>query len=116
MTLQIVIEDNRFRVEWQGYSMCWLPNTMSNSKSILVFLRLLQDERGKPVLTFQDLSVLFDSDNRQASSGHMERFRECGSDFLSFLTRKRKVDSQVVEALTQELLHDPLAEIGFSSE
>jgi hypothetical protein len=51
-----------------------------------------------------------DSQKRQASSGHVERFRECGSDFLCFLTRKRKVDSQVVEAVLDELLDTPLAE------
>jgi len=112
MTLTVEREDNRFRVEWQGYSIDWLPDTPSNRKSILVFLRLLRDDIGKRVFTFGELSVLFDSDNRQAASGHVERFRKCGSDFLRFLTRKRKVDSQVVEAVTQALLHDPLAEIG----
>jgi len=112
MALQIVVEDNRFRVEWQGYSIGWLPDTISNRKAILVFLRLLQDEKGKPAFTFRELSVLFGGNSRQAASGHVERFRQCGSDFLCFLTRKRKVDSQVVEVLTQELLHDPLAEIA----
>jgi transposase-like protein len=112
MTLKVLREDNRFRVEWQGYSTDWLPDTMSNRKAILVFLRLLQDERDKPLFTFRELSVLFDGNNRQAASGHVERFRQCGSDFLRFLTRKRKVDSQVVEVVIQELLHDPLAEIG----
>ena len=111
MTLTVLEEDNRFRVEWQGNSTDWLPDTPSNRKAMLVFLRSLQDEKGKPLFTFQELSVLFDSDNRQASSGHMERFRECDSDILDFLTRKRKVDSVVVEAVTQELLADPLAEI-----
>jgi transposase-like protein len=112
MALQIVVEDSRFRVIWQGYSIGWLPDTPSNRKAIVVFLRLLRDERGKSVFTFRELSVLFGGNSRQAASGHVERFRQCGSDFLSFLTRKRKVDSQVVEAVTQELLHNPLAEIG----
>jgi len=116
MTLAIAREDNRFRVEWQedsaGNSTDWLPDTPSNRKAMLVFFRHLRDEKGKQVLTFQELSVLFDSDNRQAASGHVERFRDCGSDFLSILTRIRKVDSQVVEAVTHELLADPLAEIG----
>lgn len=78
---------------------------------MLVFLRLLQDERGKALFTFQDLSVLFGSDNRQASSGPVERFWDCGSDLLCFLTRKRKVNSDVVEAVLQELINDPLADI-----
>ena len=111
MALSVVVEDNRFRVEGQGYFTDWLPDTPSNRKAVLVFLRLLRDENGKPVFTFQELSVILDSDNRQASSGHVERFRECGSDILDFLTRKRKVDSEVVEAVSQELLRDPLATI-----
>jgi len=112
MALSVEKEDNRFRVEWQGNSLDWLPDTASNRKAMLVFLRLLCDGNGKRVFTFRELSVLFGGNNRQASSGHVERFRKCGSDFLHFLTRKRKVDSHVVEAVTHQLLHDPLAEIG----
>ena len=111
MTLTVVEEDNRFRVEWQANCVDWLPDTPSNRKAMLVLLRCLQDESSKSLFTFQELSVLFDSDNRQASSGHMERFRECGSDILRFLTRKRKVDSVVVEAVTCEVLSDPMAEM-----
>jgi hypothetical protein len=77
-----------------------------------MFLRYLQDESGKHVFTHQELSKVVGSQKRQASSGHVERFRECGSDFLHFLTRKRKVDLRVVAAVTQKLLHDPLAELG----
>ena len=110
MTLSVEKEGNRFRVEWQGNSIDWLPDTVSNRKAILVFLRCLRDENGKHVFTHQELSKVVDSENRQASSGHVERFRECGSDFLHFLTRKRKVDSQVVEAVLAELLDTPLAE------
>jgi transposase-like protein len=109
MALWVLKEDNRFRVEWQGHSTDWLPDTPSNRKAILVFLRLLKDERDKYVFSFQELSTIVGSENRQASSGHVERFRECGCDMLSFLTRKRKVDSEVVEAVSQELLHEPLA-------
>jgi hypothetical protein len=56
------------------------------------------------VFTFQELSKITGSEKRQASSGHMERFRESGCDFLRFLTRKRKVDSEVVEAAIQECI------------
>jgi transposase-like protein len=115
MALTVVKGDNRFRVQWQvdsgEYSTDWLPDTPSNRKAMVVFLRLLRDEEGKQLFTFQELSVLLDSDKRQASSGHVERFWECGCDFLKFLTRKRKVDSQVVEAVLSELLCDPLAEM-----
>ena len=82
MALSFVRKDNRFRVEWQGGCVDWLPDTPSNRKAVLVFLRLLGDEDGNPVFTFQELSVIVGSENRQASSQHMEDFRECGSDFL----------------------------------
>jgi transposase-like protein len=91
--------------------MDWLPDTPSNRKAMLVFLRSLQDDMGRHVFTFQELSVLFDSNNRQASSQHMEDFRECGCDFLQYLTRKRKVDCVVVEAVRQELIGDPLVKL-----
>ncbi len=91
MTLSVEKEGSRFRVQWQGNSMDWLPDTISNRKAALVFLRCLRDEKGKHVFTHQELSKVVDSQKRQASSGHIERFRECGSDFLRFLTRKRNV-------------------------
>jgi transposase-like protein len=111
MTLSVERKDNKFRVVWQGFSLDWLPDTPSNRKSILVHLRSLLDGKDKHVFTFQELSVLFDSNNRQASSQHMEDFRDCGCDFLQYLTRKRKVDCVVVEAVEQELMGDPLANL-----
>ncbi|MBM3210630.1 DDE-type integrase/transposase/recombinase [Candidatus Poribacteria bacterium] len=118
MVLEVEEKDNTFRVKWQvdfgdnvsqEYSIGWLPDTPSNRKAILVMLRSIGDSNDEPLFTFQDLSVLFDSNNRQASSQHMEDFRASGGDFLCFLTRKRKVDSVVVEAVTEELKIDPLA-------
>ena len=44
MALSVVKEDNRFRVEWQVNSTDWLPETPSNRKVVLVFLRWLLDE------------------------------------------------------------------------
>jgi hypothetical protein len=111
MALLIVEQDSRFRVEWQGYSTDWLPDTPSNRKAILVLLRTLKDEKGKHIFTFQELSSLFDSNNRQASSQHMEDFRDSGCDFLDYLTRRRKVDSVVVESVRQELMVAPLAKL-----
>jgi transposase-like protein len=111
MALTVMKKDNRFRVEWQGNSIDWLPDTPSNRKTIVIFLRLLRDERGKRMFTFRELSLIVSSEKRQASSGHVERFRGCGCDFLRFLTRKRKVNAEVVEAVLCELLRDPLAEM-----
>ncbi|MFC1717721.1 hypothetical protein ACFL6S_28935 [Candidatus Poribacteria bacterium] len=80
MTLSFEKEDNRFRVEWQGNSIDWLPDTVSNRKSVLVFLRWLLDENNKHAFTHQELSKVVDSEKRQASSGHVERFGDCGVD------------------------------------
>ena len=104
MTLSVEKKDNKFRVVWQDFSLDWLPDTPSDRKSILVHLRSLLDGRDNHVFTFQELSVLFDRNNRQASSQHMEDFRECGCYFLQYLFRKGKVDSGVVEAVEQELM------------
>jgi len=115
MVLEIQEKDSMFTVRWQvnsrGFSIDWIPDTPSNRKSVLVFLRLLRNDKGKRLFTFAELSVLFKSNNRQASSQHIEDFRDCGSDFLNFLTRKRKVDSEVVSAVTIELRQDPLAKV-----
>jgi len=111
MAISVTKEDNRLTVEWQEHFTLSLLDTPSNRKALLVFLRSLRDEKGKCVFTFQELSVLFDSNNRQASSQHMEDFRDCGCDFLQYLTRKRKVDSVIVEAVSQELMRDPLANL-----
>lgn len=72
MALEIVLEGNRFRVKWQGNFTDWLPDTPSNRKAMLVFLRLLRNERGRRVFTFRELSVLFGGNSRQAASGHVE--------------------------------------------
>ncbi len=116
MALSVEEQDNKFRVKWQGNSTDWLPDTPSNRNAILVFLRALKDEKGKHMFTFQELSALFNSNNRQASSQHMEDFRDSECDFLDYLTRRRKVDSVVVEAVRHELMVDPLAKLLELSE
>ena len=98
MAISVAKEDTRYTVEWQEHFTISLPDTPSNRKALLVFLRSHRDKEGKCVFTFQELSVLFDSNNRQASSQHMEDFWECGCDFLAYLTRKRKVDSVVLDS------------------
>ena len=71
MAMEIQEKDSRFRVVWQGFSMDWIPDTSTNKKVLLVFLRSLLDDKDKHIFTFQELSVLFDSNTRQASSQHM---------------------------------------------
>jgi transposase-like protein len=109
MALEIIRDDNRFRFKGQGISCDWLPDTLTNRKSTLVFLRQLTDEAGKSLFTYQELAQVVGSSNRQAACNHIRDFRDCGEDFLAFLSRRKKLDSQVVSAIREELLKDPLA-------
>lgn len=102
----------RFRILCPGFSTIWFPDTFPNRKSMLMFLRSLQDKENKQLYTHQELSVIVDSENRQACSRHIEDFRASGEDMLAFLTPQRKVDSEVVEAVLLELKKEPLAEVS----
>lgn len=79
MTLTVLEEDNTFRVEWQGNSTDWLPDTPSNRKAMLLFLCSVQDEKGKALFTFQELSVLFDSDNPRDAGSPADIWRDSGN-------------------------------------
>ncbi len=58
------------------------------------------------------MAAIVGSPNRQPASQHVEDFRACGEDFKAGVTRKRKVDEEVVEAVAHELAHDPFASPG----
>lgn len=109
MAIEIMRHDNRFRLKGQGISLDWVADTEANRKAVVVFLRWLTDEEGKSLFTHQELSQLLESSNRQAACNHIQDFRECGTDFLLFLSRRKKLDCGVVEAIQAELLKDPFA-------
>jgi len=108
MALRLEIEDNRFRVVTQDFQSDWLPDTPANRKVMVIVLRGFQDENGKPLFTLQELAVIVESDNRQAASGHLEDFRNCGEDFYETLKRRQKVDDEVVRGVQEILRQDPL--------
>ena len=111
MALKVVRKDNLFRIESQEFNTDWLPDTRENRKVMIVLLRLLTDENGKPIYTHKELASIVLSDNKQASSRHVELFRGCGMDFKRFILHKRKVNEQLVEAVLLELKSDPLAKV-----
>ena len=78
----------------------------------MVFLRLICSHRDTPLFTHQQLAQVVGSSNRQASSRHMEIFRECVGDFLDFLRHRRKADGKVVSTVFAQLQKDPLATRG----
>jgi transposase-like protein len=107
--LRVEVEGRRFRVLTPEISTQWLPDTPSNRHVTVVWLRLLVDDRGKPLYALQDLAPIVGSTNRQAASQHLEDFRQCGADMRAFVLRQRKVDPTVVEGVLAELLQTPLA-------
>jgi len=44
--------DRQFRVVAQGFSTTWWKDTPSNRKAMVVFLRSLEDESGKPLFPY----------------------------------------------------------------
>lgn len=105
-------QDSRFRVVTQGFSTQWLPDTFANRKVILVILRYLVDDRGKELFTLQELAAILECKDRQAASQQLKMFRDCGEEFALLLTRQRKVDERVVEAVRESVEAEPLAKIA----
>lgn len=112
MDVKVGIKDDRFRIESQELFTDWLPDTLNNRYAIVVYLRLLKNNKGRRLFTLRELAVIVGSKNKQAASQHMEDFRECGERFDCFVIRKRKVDEGVVNAILRELLKNPLAKAG----
>jgi len=106
---RVEVNRQRFRVRTARFATQWLPDTPSNRHLLVVWCRLLVDDQGKPLFTWQELATLVGSTNRQAASQHLEEFRQCGEDRRAFVLRKRKVDTTVVEGVLHELLQTPLA-------
>jgi hypothetical protein len=100
MALKILRNDNQFCIKSQHICTDCVSDTPANRKVLIVFLRLLVGEDGRPLFTHQQLACIVESSNRQACSHHFETFVSCGCDFLDFLKRKRKVNSEVVDAGT----------------
>ncbi len=67
MAYKIIRDDNRFRVMGQGISLDWLPDTSSNRKAVVVFLRWLTHERGRSLFSHQELAQIVESSNRQVN-------------------------------------------------
>lgn len=99
-------KDTQFRIVGQGISTDWWEDTPSNRKAMVVFLRKLKDESGKPLFTHQEVASVLGSPNRQASDEHIQAFRDSGGDLGRYLSRKRKVDAQVVGAVEEVLGED----------
>jgi len=79
---------------------------------LIQFLRGFKKPSGKQGLFSQEQIAQaipdFDGSTRQSVDDHERRFRESGEDFKQYLTRRRKVDETVVDAVRIEILECPL--------
>lgn len=88
-------------------------DTWANQKVLFVLLRMLCDPKsGKPLFTYQQLADGFGYAHRQNIQNFQQEFEQCAEDLLAYLTRKRKVDATVVEAVTEVLRQHPLASVS----
>ena len=110
MAIIVESQDNKFRVRSEDFFTDWLPDTSANKRTLIVLLKQLKYPSGKSMFTFQELAQIVESDKRQASSQYYEEFRARGSDFLSYLQRKKKIDENVVLAVLKRVKLDPLAD------
>ena len=88
------------------------PARGSNKYCLIQFLRGFKKPSGKQGLFSQEQIAQaipdFDGTTRQSVDDHERRFRESGEDLTRYLTRRRKVDETVVEAVRTEVLECPL--------
>ncbi len=88
------------------------PVTVSNKYCLIQFLRGFKKPSGKQGLFSQEHIAQaipdFEGNTRQSVDDHERRFRESGQDLQCYLTRRRKVDETVVEAVRLEVLKCPL--------
>ena len=109
--LKVEKNNDQFRILAKEIRTGWFPDTDSNRKAIVIFSRSLEDKKGKPLYTYKELFKIVGSENRQAASNHVEHFYACGKSISTFLTRRRKVDAEVVETVLNKLRDKPLSQV-----
>jgi transposase-like protein len=109
--LAFELEDNTYRGTILGAPFEF-SSAGSNKYCLIQFLRGFKNSSGKQGLFTQEAIAQaipdFEGNTRQSGDDHERRFRESGKDFKQYLTRRRKVDERVVDAVRAEVLESPL--------
>jgi transposase-like protein len=109
LTLELEHETYRGEILGERFE---FPASGSNKYCLIHFLRGFKKASGKQGLFSQEQIARaipdFDGSTRQSVDDHERRFRESGEDLQQYLTRRRKVDETVVEAVRAEVLESPL--------
>ena len=81
--MRVERKDTQFRVVAQGFATVWMEDRPSNRKGMVIFLRSLEDELGKPLFTYDQLAQVLESPNRQAAQNYMQELEGCGGSGAS---------------------------------
>lgn len=112
--LKIRQEDNLYKVKSEGFYLEFPSESAANQKVLILFLRSFKKKvKGKHGLfTQQQIAEAipdFKGETQQSIREHERRFEESGKDVRLYLSRKRKVDEEVIWAMESQLQADPLA-------
>ncbi len=109
-TISVKSDDDIFSIQFSGEGSFELKNTPSNQKVLYVFLRKFKTSSGKHLLTFQNISEIFDLKSRQDSNNFYREFQASGGDILSYLKRKKKFE-EALPLIEKEALACPILSI-----
>ena len=85
-----------------------MPDTWSNRRGLMIFLRCLRTPEGRPLVTFDRIAEEMDYADRRNVHNFWMEFEACGGDLEAFLVRKKKVDAEVVARCAQIWQAHPL--------
>ncbi len=84
---------------------------LSLNKIIVIILRCITDQQGKPLLSFQEISNLLSHPGRQWSNNIYKAWESAGFDLKLFLEDKRELCEMTLNLITQFVLTYPLRSI-----
>jgi transposase-like protein len=107
--LDVVCQDNGYLIRSQGFYLHF-PKTPANKKVLCLLLRAIRSSQtDKAFFTHQQIANAFGYTSRQNTQNFEQEFKKCGGDLLGYLQHKRKVDSSVVQAVSEVVRRRPLA-------
>jgi transposase-like protein len=107
--LDVVCQDNSYLIMSQGFYLHF-PKTPANKKVLCLLLRALRSpETGKTFFRHEQIANAFGYKSRQNTQNFEQELKKCGGDLLNYLQHKRKVDTSVVQAVTEVVRRRPLA-------
>lgn len=110
--LEVKFHENRLEIISQAFC-CEIHDTWENRKVLFVFLRVLCfPETGKPLFSYQAIADAFGYQARQNIHNFVREYEQCNENLFDYLRHKRKVDPEVVEAVSEELRKHVLIKSG----